>query len=64
MSERYIDNTTRTYPRTLSEAFGPHTSTKIEEAGAPLHKADAIVVCACALAAVVVAVLYLLGVIA
>lgn len=55
---------TRKYPRTLSEAFGPYTSTKIEEAGMPLDKADAIVICGCALAAVVVVGLYLLGVIA
>lgn len=55
---------TRKYPRTLSEAFEPYTSTKIEEAGMPLDKADAIVICGCALAAVVVVGLYLLGVIA
>ncbi len=31
MRIRYIDTNTRQYPRTLQEAFGPHTSRKIQE---------------------------------
>ena len=37
-------NTTRRYPRTLTEAFGPHTSRHIEEPHAPMPTADKIVV--------------------
>ena len=64
MPERFLDTNTRTYPRTLRQAFGPHTDSRIEEAGMPLDKADAVVICGCAVAAVVVVALYLAGVIA
>ena len=51
------------YPRTMKEAFGPYTSSKIEEAGMPFDKADAIVICGSAIAAVAIVVLCLFGVI-
>ncbi len=35
---------TRKYPRTLSEAFGPHTSQRIEPKPEPMHRNDRIVV--------------------
>lgn len=31
MRIRYIDTNTRSYPRTLQEAFGPHTSREIQD---------------------------------
>ena len=37
-------NTTRRYPRTLTEAFGPYTSRHIEEPHDPMPTADKIVV--------------------
>ena len=43
---------TRRYPRTLTEAFGPHTSTRITEKPDPMPKSDKIVLVACTLAAV------------
>ena len=43
---------TRRYPRTLTEAFGPHTSTRITEKPDPMPKSDKIVLVACTLGAV------------
>ncbi len=34
---------TRKYPRTLSEAFGPHTSQRIYTEPEPMHRNDRIV---------------------
>lgn len=55
---------TRKYPRTLNEAFGPYAGSKIEEAGMPFDKADAIVIWGCVIAAAVSVGLYLFRVIA
>lgn len=38
--------TTRHYPRTLQEAFGPHTSTSIDEDVRPLDWQDKVVMSA------------------
>lgn len=52
---------TRKYPRTLQEAFGPYTSTRIEEPAPKMHKADAIVLWFCAGAAAVLAFAVIVG---
>jgi hypothetical protein len=44
---------TRKHPRTLTEAFGPHTSQRIFEPQQPLPKEDIVVLAACCVAAVV-----------
>lgn len=31
INNRFIDNNTRRYPRTLNQAFGPYTSNQVEE---------------------------------
>lgn len=36
--------TTRRYPRSLTEAFGPYASGPIEEAIPPMHPADKVIV--------------------
>jgi hypothetical protein len=41
------------FPRTLSDAFGPHTSSHITEEAEPMHPTDRIVVIASAIAALV-----------
>ena len=46
------NQTTRKFPRTLSEAFGPYTSQHIEPAPEPMHPHDRVVLRACALAAI------------
>ena len=43
-------STTKRHPRTLSEAFGPHTSQRIEPTPEPMHPHDRIVLKASALA--------------
>lgn len=45
---------TRKYPRTLQEAFGPYTSQRIDDQPAPMAKADKIVLVASILALVAV----------
>lgn len=41
---------TRKHPRTLVEAFGPYTSTKIQETRRPMDKEDKLVIAASILA--------------
>lgn len=53
----------RRYPRTLQEAFGPYTSRSISEPYAPMHRSDKIVVAGCVVAALVLAVLMVVGVV-
>lgn len=45
---------TRRYPRTLNEAFGPYTSSHIEEKPTGYSLAWWLAVCACAVACAVV----------
>lgn len=54
---------TRKYPRTLQEAFGPHTSRDVQEPVTPFDRSDAIVMAGCALAVAVTVGAYLLGVV-
>lgn len=52
-------NTTRRYPRTLNEAFGPyHHLAPLETEYMPLHKHDKIVICGCVIAAIALAVVF------
>lgn len=51
------------FPRTLEEAFGPHTSRKIEEPGRPMDYADRIVLWGCAVCAAILAALVIAGVV-
>lgn len=50
---------TRKHPRTMQEAFGPYTSAPLEEPSDPWDWQDAVVICGCAAAAVIVVVLQL-----
>ena len=55
-----MNTTTRKFPRSLSDAFGPHTSRAIYVETTPMDFVDKLVVAACAVAllfAVVVVVL-------
>ncbi len=52
---------TRRHPRTLEEAFGPYTSKEFAEPEDPMPAADVIVVAACAIAALVLTVMALMG---
>ena len=52
----------RKYPRTMQEAFGPYTSFHIDQEYTPIHKHDKIVMVGSALAAVVLILLALFGV--
>lgn len=47
-----VDNSTKRYPRTLQEAFGPHTSSQIWAQPDPMHPKDRIVVRAALIAGV------------
>lgn len=47
------DPSTKTFSRTMQEAFGPHEDNIIFEQPEPLHKHDKIVLLACFLAFVV-----------
>lgn len=44
--------TTRTYPRTMQQAFGPYTSRSIDENYTPMHPHDKTVLWGCLLAAI------------
>ena len=59
----HSSNHTGRYPRSLEEAFGPHTSRQIEapEDDPPMPAADVIVVATCAIAALVLTVMALMG---
>ena len=59
----HSSNHTGRYPRSLEEAFGPHTSHHIEAPDdyPPMPPADVIVVATCAIAALVLAVMALMG---
>lgn len=46
--------TTKRYPRTLEQAFGPYTSHQFDE---PMHKDDKIVVAGCLVAGLAVVVM-------
>jgi len=51
-------NTTRRYPRTMSEAFGPyHHLAPLETEYTQLHRKDKIVIWGCAIAAVLLVVI-------
>jgi hypothetical protein len=52
---------TRKYPRTLEQAFGPHTSRHIYEQQKPLPKEDCIVIVVCFAGAVVLIGMLLAG---
>ena len=43
---------TRKFPRTMQQAFGPHTDHRIYEPVEPMHRHDKIVTSACGLALV------------
>ena len=45
-------NTTRRYPRTLEEAFGPYAGRNVHERIEPMHRSDRIVVWASAVSLV------------
>ncbi len=53
----------RRYPRTMEEAFGPHTSRTIEEPYTPMQTADKIVLTASTIVGLGIIVAMLLGVI-
>ena len=59
----HSSNHTGRYPRSLEEAFGPHTSRHIESPDdyPPMPPADVIVVATCAIAALVITVMALMG---
>lgn len=51
-------NTTRRYPRTLNEAFGPyHHLAPLETEYMPIHRKDKIVIWGCVVAAVALAII-------
>ena len=52
---------TRRYPRTLEQAFGPHTSRHITEPDEPMPTADKIVVAASLIAAAALIGMILIG---
>ena len=54
---------TRKYPRTLQEAFGPHTSREVLEKSGGYHLSDKIVLWGSGIAAVVMVALVVIGVI-
>ena len=62
MNTRSSNHTGR-FPRSLEEAFGPHTSHHITEDEPPMPAADVVVVVTCTVAAVVLLGLVLFGVI-
>ncbi len=53
----------RRYPRTIEEAFGPHTSRTISEPYTPMHFADKIVVAASVIAGIGLLIAIVMGVI-
>jgi len=57
----HSSNHTGRYPRSLEEAFGPHTSRHFVEDYQPMPAADVIVVATCAIAALVLTVMALMG---
>jgi cytochrome c-type biogenesis protein CcmH/NrfF len=54
---------TRKYPRTMQQAFGPHTNFVVHPKPEPMHRNDKIVLWGCAAAVVVVGALVILGVV-
>lgn len=57
-----MNNTTRQYPRTMSQAFGPYEGGGLYVKPDPVHPHDRIVLIACAIASVsLVAVLFIWG---
>jgi len=55
-----MNNTTRRYARSLSEAFGPyHHLAPLQTEYAPLHKHDKIVLLGCAIALTAIAIIAL-----
>lgn len=54
-------HTTKRYPRTLEQAFGPHTSQRIEPQPEEMHPHDRIVLAACAVAAAGLLAMFALG---
>lgn len=54
-------DTTRKYPRTLEEAFGPYARNTLATEPAPVHRNDQIVLAACILAIIAVICLASLG---
>lgn len=54
-------NTTRKYPRTLEEAFGPYERGDIQEPQDPMPTADAIILWISAVAVACVAVMAIIG---
>ena len=59
----HSSNHTGRYPRSLEEAFGPHTSHHIEAPDdyPPMPAADVVVVATCAIAALALTVMAMLG---
>ena len=56
-------DTTRKYPRTLEQAFGPYARGPIQEQYEPMPKADRIVVAGCIVAGIIMVALVLAGVV-
>jgi hypothetical protein len=56
-----VNNTTRRYPRTMQEAFGPYTSYEQLESEQDLHKPDRIVIIGCLIAGISLIVMVLMG---
>jgi hypothetical protein len=52
---------TRKYPRTLNEAFGPHTSKHITEEQDPMPTCDKIILVTCSLGIAALVVFLILG---
>jgi hypothetical protein len=58
-----MNHTTKRFARTLQEAFGPHTSSRIDGDDEPMHKDDLIIVWGCAAIALALTVCIAFGVI-
>lgn len=57
-----MTDTTRRYPRTLQEAFGPYANgSQLQTEYEPMDQADKIVLAACAIAAVALVAMTLAG---
>lgn len=60
---KYTDMNSRRYPRTLEQAFGPHTSREVLEKSGGYHLSDRIVLWGSCLASAVVVALVIWGII-
>lgn len=53
--------TTRKYPRTLEEAYGPYQRGSLHEPYTPMHKSDKIVLVVCCVSLAGIVVMHFLG---